>query len=86
MSLYANGEFSEVLTLAKFAEKKAMGVCINAANTAKDRNCTILRLRARLDSEGNIWAPIVASRPIHPGDFFGYDYGPEAANGRSFGQ
>ena len=85
-TLYANGEFSEILTLAKFAEMKAMGVCINAANRSKDRNCTIMRLNAKFDSEGNIWAPIVASRKIQPGDFFGYDYGPEAANGRSFSQ
>jgi hypothetical protein len=84
--LYANGEFSETLTLAKFADKKAMGVCINAANGLKDRNCTILRLKAKFDSEGNIWAPIVASRPIQPGEYFGLDYGPEAANGRSFSQ
>jgi len=84
--LYANGEFSETLTLAKFADKKAMGVCLNAANGLKDRNCTILRLKAKFDSEGNIWAPIVASRPIQPGEYFGLDYGPEAANGRSFSQ
>ena len=84
MALYANGEFSEKLTLAKLAEKKAMGVCINAANNLKDRNCTIQRLKSTFDSEGNIWTPIVASRPIQPGEYFGVDYGPEAANGRSF--
>jgi len=84
--LYANGEFSEKLTLTKLAEKKAMGVCINAATMSKDRNCTIQRLKARCDSEGNIWTPIVASRKIKPGEYFGFDYGPEAANGRSFSQ
>ena len=84
--LYANGEFSEILTLAKFAEKKAMGVCINAANQHKDKNCTIMRLKAKYDSEGNIWAPIVASRKIKLGEYFGFVYGPEAANGRSFSQ
>ena len=84
--LYANGEFSETLTLAKFAERKAMGVCINAANAAKDKNCTILRREAKFDSAGNIWAPIVASRSIRPGEYFGLDYGPEAAYGRSFNQ
>jgi hypothetical protein len=85
-TLYANGEFSETLTLAKFAEKKAMGVCINASNTPKDRNCTILRLKSEYDSEGNIWTPVVASRPIAPGEYFRYDYGPDAAKGRSFSQ
>ena len=30
--LYGNGEFSESLTLAKFGEKKVMGVCINAGH------------------------------------------------------
>jgi hypothetical protein len=84
--LYANGEFSEILTLAKFAEKKAMGVCINAATRLKDRNCTIMRLKAKFDSEGNIWTPIVASRRIRPGEYFGFDYGPDAAYGRSFSQ
>ena len=63
-----------------------MGVCINAANAPKDKNCTIVRRDAKFDSEGNIWAPIVASRSIQPGEYFGLDYGPEAAYGRSFNQ
>ena len=84
--LYANGEFSETTTLAMFAERKAMGMCINAANAPKDKNCTIVRRDAKFDSEGNIWAPIVASRSIQPGEYFGLDYGPEAAYGRSFNQ
>ena len=84
--LYANGEFSETATLAKFAERKAMGVCINAANAREDKNCTFMRRDAKIDLEGNIWAPIVASWSIQPGEYFGLDYGPEAAYGRSFNQ
>ena len=63
-----------------------MGVCINAANAREDKNCTFMRRDAKIDLEGNIWAPIVASRSIQPGEYFGLDYGPEAAYGRSFNQ
>ena len=85
-TLYANGEFSETRTLATITKKKAMGVCINAANTQQERNCTMMRLKSECDSEGNIWTPVVASRPIARGEYFGSDYGPEAAKGRSFSQ
>ena len=86
--LYGNGEFSEFLTLTKFGEKRAMGVCINAGNTQKEMNCVFMRRSWKSDSNNGdyMWVPIVASRPISAGEYFGLKYDPEAAGGRSFGK
>ena len=86
--LYGNGEFSEFLTLAKFAAKRAMGVCINAGNTLKETNCVFMRRSWKSDTQNGdyMWVPIVASRPITAGEYFGLKYDFDAAGGRSFNQ
>ena len=63
-------------------------MCINAGNTQKEMNCVFMRRSWKSDSNNGdyMWVPIVASRPITAGEYFGLKYDPEAAGGRSFGK
>jgi hypothetical protein len=81
--LYANGEFTPELTLEQFGEKKAMGVCINAATNAKSRNCYLMRIHTKSDVANSkyLWTPLRAARRIVAGEYFAYTYNHEAAGG-----
>ena len=81
--LYANGEFTPELTLELFGEKKAMGVCINAATNAKSRNCYLMRIHTKSDVANSkyLWTPLLAARRIVAGEYFAYTYNHEAAGG-----
>jgi serine/threonine protein kinase/ribosomal protein L32 len=80
---YANGEFTPELTVEQFAEKKAMGVCINAATNSKSRNCYLMRIHTKSDAANSkyLWIPLRAARRIEPGEYFSYTYNHEAGGG-----
>ena len=80
---YGNGEFTPELTLEQFAEKKAMGVCINAATNAKSRNCYLMRLHTKPDAANSkyLWIPVRAARRIAAGEYFSFIYNHEAGGG-----
>jgi hypothetical protein len=81
--LYGNGEFTPELDLEQFREKKAMGVCINAATNAKSRNCYLMRLHTQDDAANSkyLWIPVRAARRITAGEYFSFIYDHEAGGG-----
>jgi len=83
-AVYGNGEFDTTRTLEWFAEKKAVGVCINAPTGPDTRNCYLQRVRMRTDSEGNIWIPVVAAKDIAAGEYLWFKYDHEAAGGNGY--
>ena len=82
---HANGEFTKERTLEWYAQRKAVGVCINAPQRGYKRNCLLLRGKAVRDAEGNTWIPVSAARDIVEGEFFCFKYNhEEGANGYNF--
>ena len=80
---YGDAAPSEILTLDWFIEKSAWGHFMNAADSAKNANCTVDRRDGWVDDNGIIWFPIWSKASgLKEGEELVWVY-PEEASGRS---